>query len=63
MCAKYDEIANIDDDVLDKADREYEKEHGNYDNNEKSNGPQARNDYGIIARKLQRTKDFRKGGS
>ena len=28
MCAKYDELAKIDDDVLDKADREYEKEHG-----------------------------------
>ncbi len=63
MCAKYDEIAKIDDDVLDKADGEYEKEHGNYDNNEKSNGPQARYNYAKIARKLQRTKDFRKGGN
>lgn len=61
MCAKYDELAKIDDDVLDKADREYEKEHGNYDNNEKRNGPQSCYDYGKIARKLQGTKDFLKG--
>lgn len=58
MCAKYDELAKIDNDVLDKADGVYEKEHGNYDKNEKSNGSQARYDYGKIARKLQRTKDF-----
>ena len=62
MCAKYDELAKIDNDVLDKADGVYEKEHGNYDKNEKSNGPQARYDYGKIARKLQGTKDFLKGG-
>ena len=62
MCAKYDELAKIDDDVLDKADREYEKEHGDYDKDEKRNGPQARYDYAKIARKVQRTKDFLKGG-
>ena len=57
MCAKYDEISKFDDDVLDKADVEYEKEYGDYDKNERKNEHQARSDYYKVAKKIQREKD------
>jgi hypothetical protein len=59
MCAKYDELQKFDDDVLDKADLAYEKEHGDYDENEKSNEHQARYDYEKVAKRIQREKDGR----
>ena len=59
MCAKYDELSKIDNDVLDKADLKYEKEHGDYDKNERSNEHQARSDFHKIAKNIQREKDGR----
>ena len=54
MCAKYDELRKFDDKVLDKADIEYEKRHGDYEKNEKSNEAQARSDYEKVAKGIQK---------
>ncbi len=53
MCAKYDELSKFDDKVLDKADAEYEKEHGDYDKNEKLNEHKAHSDYRKIAKRVE----------
>lgn len=57
MCAKYDELKKLDNDVLDKADAAYEEKHGGYDDNEKKNESQARSDYYKEAQRIQREKD------
>jgi len=54
MCAKYDELREFEDRVLDKADAEYEKEHGDYDKNEKINEHKTRSDFYKIAKRIEK---------
>lgn len=56
MCAKYDELGKFNDRVLDKADTEYEREHGDYGKNEKVNEHKARSDFYKIAKRIQKGK-------
>lgn len=57
----HSELNRFDNDVLDKADVEYAKEYGCFEDNERSDEHKARSDYYQIAKRLQRIKDITKG--